>query len=214
MKKAFVFDFDGTLVNSIYDLGDSVNSLLLKRGLPARSYDDYLRFVGMGIGATLSKAMPGYDDLPPEEQQKLRNEYTLHNEAHCMDKTKPYEGMVPALGELASRNMILGIFTNKPELLGKKIAAELFKAIDFAFILGNVEGKSLKPDPSRVLEELEKLNIDPSEAVFVGDGEPDIAVGKNGGMTACGVLWGYKGMGELGAADIIISHPRELLDII
>jgi phosphoglycolate phosphatase len=77
-----------------------------------------------------------------------------------------------------------------------------------------VEGKSLKPDPSRVLEELKKLNIDPSEAVFVGDGKPDISVGKNGGMTACGVLWGYKGMEELGDADIIISHPRELLTII
>lgn len=213
MKKAYIFDLDGTLANSIYDIGDSVNYLLARRGLPAHTYEEYLTYMGMGIGVTLSRAMPGYDDLPPEEQAALRQGYTAHNEVHCLDKTRPYEGMTETLKALSEGGAVLGIFTNKPEVLGKKIAAALFEGIDFAFVLGGLEGAAMKPNPERVLAELEKLNIAPADAVFVGDGRPDIATGKNGGMTACGVDWGFKGPEELEGADIIISHPRELLDI-
>ncbi|MDR1308265.1 MAG: HAD family hydrolase [Treponema sp.] len=213
MKKAYIFDLDGTLANSIYDIGDSVNYLLARRGLPSHSYDEYLTYMGMGIGVTLSKAMPGYDELPPEEQEALRKAYTVHNEAHCLDKTRPYEGISETLKALAARGAILGIFTNKPEILGQKVAAALFGGISFAFVLGGLEGAPMKPNPARVLEELEKRGIAPADAVFVGDGKPDIATGKNGGMIACGVTWGFKGMEELEGADVIISHPRELLEI-
>jgi phosphoglycolate phosphatase len=213
MKKAYIFDLDGTLANSIYDIGDSVNYLLTQRGLPLHTYDEYLTYMGMGIGVTLSKAMPGYDALPEEEQAALRAAYTLHNEAHCLDKTRPYEGMTETLRALEDGGAVLGIFTNKPEVLGKKIAAALFTGIRFAFVLGGREGAPMKPDPSRVLAELERLGIAPADAVFVGDGRPDIAAGKNGGMTACGVTWGFKGMEELEGADILIDHPRALLDI-
>jgi phosphoglycolate phosphatase len=213
MKKAFIFDLDGTLANSIYDIGDSVNFLLTQRGLPTHSYEEYQTYMGMGIGVTLSKAMPGYDALPPEEQAALRKAYTVHNEEHCLDKTRPYEGISEALAALAARGAVLGIFTNKPEVLGQKIAAFLFKDIRFAFVLGGLEGAPMKPDPVRVLAELEKLGIAAADAVFVGDGKPDIATGKNGGMFACGVIWGFKGEEELKEADSIIHHPRELLDL-
>jgi phosphoglycolate phosphatase len=213
MKKAYIFDLDGTLVNSIYDIGDSVNYLLTRRGLPVHTYDEYLTYMGMGIGVTLSKAMPGYDTLPPEEQEGLRRAYTVHNEAHCLDKTKPYEGITETLKALAEGGAILGIYTNKPEVLGKKIAAELFKEIEFAFVLGGVEGKTMKPNPDRALAELDKRGIKAADAVFVGDGRPDMVTGKNGGMIACGVDWGFKGREELEEADVVISHPRELLDI-
>ena len=213
MKKAYIFDLDGTLANSIYDIGDSVNYLLAQRGLPPHTYEEYRTYMGMGIGVTLSRAMPGYDDLPPEEQAALRKAYTTHNEAHCLDKTRPYEGMSETLKALEAKGAALGIFTNKPEVLGKKVAAVLFEGVRFAFVLGGLEGATMKPDPERVLAELDKLGIAAADAVFVGDGKPDIATGKNGGMLACGVSWGFKGMEELDEADIIISHPRELLDI-
>lgn len=213
MKKAYIFDLDGTLADSIYDIGDSVNHLLAERGLPPHGYEEYRAYMGMGIGVTLSRAMPGYDDLDETEQAALRKAYTLHNEAHCLDKTRPYEGIPETLQALASGGAVLGIFTNKPEILGKKIAGELFGEIDFKFILGGVEGKTMKPNPERALAELEKFGIAPGEAVFVGDGAPDIATGKNGGMISCGVLWGFKGREELDGADYIIAHPRQLLDI-
>ncbi|MDR2766808.1 MAG: HAD family hydrolase [Treponema sp.] len=213
MKKAFVFDLDGTLTNSIYDIGDSVNFLLARRGLPLHSYEEYKTYMGMGIGVTLSKAMPGYDGLPPEEQAALRRDYTVHNEAHCLDKTLPYEGISEALAELQGRRVLLGIFTNKPEILGQKIATTLFADVSFAFILGGVEGAPMKPDPGRVLAELAKAGVSPADTVFVGDGAPDIVTAKNGGMFACGVSWGFKGAGELAGADLIIDHPRELLNL-
>jgi phosphoglycolate phosphatase len=213
MRKAYIFDLDGTLADTIYDIGDSVNLILAERGLPPRTYEEYRGYMGMGIGVTLSRAMPGYDDLDETEKAALRKAYTLHNEAHCLDKTRPYEGMSETLKALASGGAVLGIFTNKPEVLGKKIAGELFKEVEFKFILGGVEGKTMKPNPERALAELKKLGITPKDAVFVGDGAPDIATGRNGGMISCGVLWGFKGKEELDGADYLIAHPRQLLDI-
>ena len=213
MKKVYIFDLDGTLANTIYDIGDSVNYLLAQRGLPLHTYEEYMSYMGMGIGVTLSRAMPGYDDLPPEEQAALRKAYTVHNEEHCLDKACPYEGMIEAMKALEAKGVVFGIFTNKPEVLGKKIAAALFKDFHFAFIFGGLEGASMKPNPERVLAELEKMGFTAADAVIVGDGQPDIATGKNGGIFSCGVSWGFKGLEELDGADIIISHPRELLDI-
>ena len=213
MKKAFIFDLDGTLTNSIYDIGDSVNHLLSQRGLPLHSYEEYLTYMGMGIGVTLSRAMPGYDTLPEEEKAMLRKAYTTHNAEHCLDKTLPYEGMPETLKTLEERGMALGIFSNKPQPLVTKIALFLFKGHNFAFMLGDVEGAPMKPDPARMIAELDKLGISAADSVFVGDGKPDMVTAKRAGMFACGVSWGFKGLEELEGADIIIDHPRDLLDI-
>ena len=213
MKKAYIFDLDGTLANTIYDIGDSVNYILAQRGLPLHTYDEYLTYMGMGIGVTLSRAMPGYDDLPPDEQAALRNAYVVHNGEHCLDKVCAYDGMTETLEALQAKGVVLGIFTNKPEALGIKIAASLFKGINFAFIYGGLEGTPLKPDPERVLTALKGLGIAAADTVMVGDGKPDIITGKKGGFFCCGVSWGFKGLEELEGADIIIDHPRELLDI-
>ena len=213
MKKAFIFDLDGTLTNSIYDIGDSVNHLLAQRGLPLHSYEEYCSYMGMGIGVTLSRAMPGYDNLPEEEKAALRKAYTTHNQEHCLDKTRPYEGIPEALKTLEERGIVLGIFTNKPQPLAVKIAAFLLKEFNFAFILGDTEGAPMKPDPARMLAELEKLGINAADSVFVGDGKPDVVTAKRAGMFACGVSWGFKGPKEVEGSDIIINHPRELLDI-
>ena len=213
MKKAYIFDLDGTLTNSIYDIGDSVNFLLAQRGLPLHTYDEYLTYMGMGIGVTLSRAMPGYNDLPEDEKAALRKGYTTHNAEHCLDKTLPYEGMAETLNTLEGRGAVLGIFSNKPQPLVTKIATTLFKNNKFALMLGDVEGAPMKPDPSRMMAELEKLGIGAADSVFVGDGKPDMVTAKRAGMFACGVSWGFKGLEELEGADIIINHPRELLDI-
>ena len=213
MKKAFIFDLDGTLANSIYDIGDSVNHLLAKLGLPLHTYEEYQNYMGMGINVTLSRAMPGYDDLPEEEKAALRKAYTAHNQEHCLDKTRPYEGLPEALKVLKERGIVMGIFSNKPQPLVIKISAFLYKDFNFAFVLGDIEGAPMKPDPVRMLTELEKLGITAADSVFVGDGRPDIVTARRAGMFACGVSWGFKGSEEVEGADLIINHPRELLDI-
>ena len=213
MKKAFIFDLDGTLANSIYDIGDSVNYLLDQRGLPLHTYEEYLTYMGMGIGVTLSKAMPGYDDLGDEEKISLRKAYGAHNAEHCLDKTRPYEGMPEVLKTLAERGAVLGVFSNKPQALVTKVSSGLYKEVAFAFALGDVEGQPMKPDPARMIAELDKLGIKAEDSVFVGDGKPDMVTAKKAGMFACGVSWGFKGLEELTGADLIINHPRELLEI-
>ena len=206
---------DGTLVNTIYDIADSVNYLLAERGLPLHSYDEYLTYMGMGIGVTLTRAMPEgyYEKMPEEEKALLRKSYAAHNREHCLDKACTYEGMPETLKTLEERGMVLGIFSNKPQILVTKMSTHLFKDHNFAFALGDVEGQSLKPDPARMMAELEKVNIKAEESVFIGDGKPDMVTAKRAGMLACGVSWGFKGLEELEGADLIINHPRELLGI-
>ncbi|MDR1894813.1 MAG: HAD family hydrolase [Spirochaetales bacterium] len=211
MKKAYVFDLDGTLVNSIFDISDSINYLLARRGVPGRTYEEYLTYMGFGIGYTLGRAWPGFLDLPKAEQDAMKEAYVEHNGAHCLDKTLPYDGMAETIRELAAAGALLGIYTNKPEPLGVKISRSLFAPGVFEFVLGGKEGASMKPNPERVLWELERLKLPPGETVFVGDGGVDIETGKNGGMLTCGVLWGFKGREELTGADYLIQEPRQLL---
>ena len=108
---------------------------------------------------------------------------------------------------------MLGIFTNKPQPLADKIAGVLFKEHTFAFVIGDVEGQPMKPDPQRMLAAMEKLGIKPEDSVFIGDGKPDIVTAKRAGIFACGVSWGFKGLEELEGADLLINHPSELLHI-
>ncbi|MDR0598851.1 MAG: HAD-IA family hydrolase [Treponema sp.] len=213
MKKAYVFDMDGTLANTIYDIGDSVNHVLAAGGFPPHTYNEYQDYIGMGVDVLFNRAMPGYRELSPEKQGEIRRVYLALYGERCLDKVQAYEGIPETLAALAERGVILGIFTNKPEAMARAIAAHLFKDRDFAFVLGALEGVPLKPDPARMLAELKKRDVAPGDAVFVGDGRPDIAAGKNGGLFTCGVSWGFKGLEELEGADAIIDHPRELLDI-
>ena len=215
MKKAYIFDLDGTLANTIYDIADSMNYLLSERGLPLHSYNEYLGYMGMGLAFTLTRAMPAgyYEKLPEEEKALLRKSYAAHNKEHCLDKACTYDGIPEALKALEKRGMVLGIFSNKPQILVTKMSTHLFKDFNFAFALGDVEGQPMKPDPARMMAELEKLNIKTDVSVFVGDGKSDMVTAKRAGMFACGVSWGFKGLEELEGADLVINHPRELLDI-
>jgi phosphoglycolate phosphatase len=213
MIKAFIFDLDGTLADTIYDIGDAVNHILAKRGLPPCSYKDYRAYVGEGISKALERAMGGYKEMPPEEQAAVRKEFGAYYSEHCLEKTKPYDGIPTVLAELQKRGMFMGISTNKPDAPAQKIAACLFADPLFSFVHGAVEGLPLKPDAKRVLDELAKAGIKGEETVYVGDGIVDIETAKNGGFTSCGVLWGFKGITEIKTADYVISKPEELLTI-
>lgn len=208
--KGILFDLDGTLVNSLDDLADVMNRLLKSRGRKPFPLDDYRFMVGKGIRNLVEKVFPQEpSDAISEIQKEFVREYTLH----LLDQTRPYEGITAVLAELKRRKIPMGVFTNKAEPQSVMVVETLFGRELFSFIRGAREGSPLKPDPSAVGDDLERLGLDPRETLFVGDSSVDMHTARNGGMFPCGVLWGYRDRAELeeAGAERIISRPEELL---
>lgn len=213
MKKLVIFDLDGTLVNTIADLADSVNHALQTLGYPAQPYEKFPYFVGNGIYKLIERA------LPPEsrDEQTIRSVkavfmdyYMLHN----TDKSTVYDGVGELLQALAGKGVALAIASNKVHEATVAMIARLFPGIGFACVLGQRDGVPTKPNPAIVAEILQTASATPSETLYVGDSGVDMQTAHNAGITAVGVTWGLRPVEELrqNAADIIIDSPMELLE--
>ena len=213
MKKLVIFDLDGTLVNTIADLADSVNHALQTLGYPAQPYEKFPYFVGNGIYKLIERA------LPPEsrDEQTIRSVkavfmdyYMLHN----TDKSTVYDGVWELLRALAGKGVALAVASNKVHEATVAMIARLFPGIGFACVLGQRDGVPTKPNPAIVAEILQTASATPSETLYVGDSGVDMQTAHNAGITAVGVTWGLRPVEELrqNAADIIIDSPMELLE--
>jgi phosphoglycolate phosphatase len=213
MKKLVIFDLDGTLVNTIADLADSVNYALQTLGYPAQPYEKFPYFVGNGIYKLIERA------LPPEsrDEQTIRavkavfmDYYMLHN----TDKSTVYDGVGKLLRALAGKGVALAVASNKVHEATVAMIARLFPGIGFACVLGQRDGVPTKPNPAIVAEILQTASATPSETLYVGDSGVDMQTAHNAGITAVGVTWGLRPVEELrqNAADIIIDSPMELLE--
>ncbi|MBO7540682.1 MAG: HAD family hydrolase [Bacteroidales bacterium] len=213
MKKLVIFDLDGTLVNTIADLADSVNHALQTLGYPAQPYEKFPYFVGNGIYKLIERA------LPPEsrDEQTIRSVkavfmdyYMLHN----TDKSTVYEGVGELLRALADKGVALAVASNKVHEATVAMIARLFPGIGFACVLGQRDGVPTKPNPAIVAEILKTASATPTETLYVGDSGVDMQTAHNAGITAVGVTWGLRPVEELrqNAADIIIDSPMELLE--
>jgi phosphoglycolate phosphatase len=213
MKKLVIFDLDGTLVNTIADLADSVNYALQTLGYPAQPYEKFPYFVGNGIYKLIERA------LPPEsrDEQTIRavkavfmDYYMLHN----TDKSTVYDGVGELLRALAGKGVALAVASNKVHEATVAMIARLFPGIGFACVLGQRDGVPTKPNPAIVAEILQTASATPSETLYVGDSGVDMQTAHNAGITAVGVTWGLRPVEELrqNAADIIIDSPMELLE--
>ena len=213
MKKLVIFDLDGTLVNTIADLADSVNYALQTLGYPAQPYEKFPYFVGNGIYKLIERALP----LENRDEQTIRavkavfmDYYMLHN----TDKSTVYDGVGELLRALANKGVALAVASNKVHEATVAMIARLFPGIGFACVLGQRDGVPTKPNPAIVAEILQTASVTPSETLYVGDSGVDMQTAHNAGITAVGVTWGLRPVEELrqNAADIIIDSPMELLE--
>ena len=213
MKKLVIFDLDGTLVNTIADLADSVNHALQTLGYPAQPYEKFPYFVGNGIYKLIERALP----LESRDEQTIRavkavfmDYYMLHN----TDKSTVYDGVGELLRALADKGVALAVASNKVHEATVAMIARLFPGIGFACVLGQRDGVPTKPNPAIVAEILQTASATPSETLYVGDSGVDMQTAHNAGITAVGVTWGLRPVEELrqNAADIIIDSPMELLE--
>lgn len=211
--QAVVFDLDGTLLNTLEDLMDSVNYGLRSYGMPERSLEEIRRFVGNGVQRLVSLAVP--QGTGGEEQDKVFAAFKEHYRVHCNDKTNLYPGIRELLKELKDREFPMAIVSNKLQEGVDALTEQYFKEYVKAAI-GAREGIRKKPAPDAVLEALRILGVPREQAVFVGDSEVDIATARNAQMDCITVGWGFRTREEQekAGADCFADAPEEVLRLL
>jgi len=213
--KGVIFDLDGTLINSLEDIADSMNTMLTQNNLPTHTLKTYQGFLGSGIQVLLKKAIVKKIN-EKELMGKYWNEMIAIYTSNCTNKTKPYNGIIDLLDTLVSQKIKIAILTNKADHLAKKIVTELFKKYNFEAVIGLTSEETKKPNPKNALQISELFGMNPKEILFVGDSGIDMQTATNAGMFAIGVTWGYRDKNELIAngAKFILNHPSDLFKIL
>lgn len=210
--KTVVFDLDGTLLDTIEDLTDSVNYALLTFHMPTRDISEIRRFVGNGIRRLMMRVVPNGENNPDFEA--VFAEFRRYYDIHCNDKTKPYEGVLELIDALKRNNIQIAIVSNKVDSAVQTLNKRYFPQI--AVAVGDREGLHRKPAPDSVFMAMEAYHAKCAETVYVGDSEVDIETAKNAGIKCVSVLWGFRDREQLleSGAEILIERPQELLELI
>lgn len=209
--EAVIFDLDGTLLNTLYDLADSVNWALEKYGQPTRSIEEVRAFVGNGLRNLMQRAVPNGEENPVFED--LFEFFREYYKSHCNIKTAPYEGIMELMKELKGRGIQMAIVSNKIDAGVKELNAIHFaEYVDVA--LGEREGIERKPAPDSVNEAIRLLGVNKENTVYVGDSDVDIQTAKNAEIRCVSVSWGFRDEAFLmeHGAGIMIDRPLELLE--
>lgn len=206
MTKLAIFDLDGTLIDTIEDLGTAVNHALGLRGLPQHSIAQYRDMVGHGIRQLVINALgpAAGDPLTDEVLADFVDYYVAHIDVH----TRPYPGMQQLLADLQKKGIRLSVASNKFQQGTEKLVREFFPDIHFVAVLGNSPELPLKPDAAVVQLIMKKAGVSREETVFVGDSATDMKTAANGGVRSIGVSWGFRprtDLQESGAMDIADS---------
>lgn len=195
--RACLFDLDGTLADTLDSIAYFGNGALAAFGLPAIPTQTYKRLVGNGADVLICRMLETVGaQLPPEGVRQLRAEYDRRYEADPLALAGPYPGLPEVLGRLHSQGMRLGVLSNKPDNMTRYIAGALYGGV-LDQVRGQRLGSPKKPDPAVPLEMAAAWGLDPREVLYIGDSGVDMDTGKNAGMDACGVLWGFRDEGEL-----------------
>lgn len=197
---AVFFDLDGTLIDSLADLGQAVNRALADLGFPGHEPEKYRQYIGEGARRLVERALP--EDARDEKGmiEKALDRYITHYDSAWCDQTVVYPGMPELLGQLQMRGVSVGVISNKPHAFTTKCVDHFFPQVCFAVVAGQNEGVPRKPDPTAALLAADALGIEVKSCVYVGDSGVDMAFAKAAGMRAAGVSWGFRDREELWAA--------------
>ena len=200
MTKLCIFDLDGTLTDTIPAISHFGNTALSKFGFPEIPADRYKILVGNGRDLLIHRMLSEVGADTEENYNNVGKAYDAGYEADPLYKTAPYDGIIELLDNLKASGLKIAVLTNKPDNVAQDVVKEM----------------KIKPDPEGAFYIAKEIGAEISECVFIGDTYVDISTGKNAGMTAIGVLWGFRDEAELSGAgaDYIVAHPSEIFDII
>jgi phosphoglycolate phosphatase len=212
MFKGVIFDLDGTLVDSLEDLANSVNGMLSAKGFPEHALNDYRYFVGDGIMMLIKRALPleyAADGNFVSDCLRIVNEEYM---VRWSDRTRPYDGIVRLLSDINKKKIKLAVLSNKPHEFTSLIVPHFFPEIVFDMVLGSREGVPRKPDTTAVCEILQAIDVKAEQCLYVGDSNIDMKTGRGAGMFTVGVSWGFRPEKELrdSGADMIV-HSAETI---
>lgn len=211
--KLAIFDMDGTILDTLEDLKNSANYALRTNGLPERTLDEIRAFVGNGISALIKRAVPTGTDEALQEQ--VFQTFTAYYAKHCADATKPYEGIVPLLHALRASGIHTAVVSNKADFAVQELVNTYFDRC-FDAAIGEHSGIRKKPAPDMVYEVISALQMKPSDAIYIGDSDVDLATAKNAGLPCISVEWGFRTRDFLmeHGAELLIRKPEEILSLL
>ena len=213
MIKTIIFDLDGTLLDTLGDLTDSVNHVLENHNMPLRTLPEIRSFVGNGIPMLIKRAVK--EGTSEEEFEQCLKEMMAWYKEHSQIKTCPYDGVIELLAALRERNIKTAVVTNKEESAAISLCNKIFGDA-FDYVIGDNGVDKLKPAPDNVFRAMKLLGADNETTLYVGDSDVDMLTAKNSSLPPIGVLWGFRDKEVLieTGAKCVISSPNELLSLI
>ena len=213
MITTIVWDMDGTVLNTLIDLRDSVNYVLKKYNMPEHTIEEYRRFFGSGIRYALKCAV--VDGTPSETIDEMLPIFKEHYDVHCLDNTCPYDGILDAMKKLKEKGYKMAIVSNKIDSAVKELNEKFFKEyVDVA--IGETPGTKRKPAPDMVEQALNELGSTKEEAIYIGDSEVDLQTARNSNLPCISVLWGFRNKDYLieQGATTFAETPEELVQLL
>ncbi|MCO6399987.1 MAG: HAD family hydrolase [Verrucomicrobia bacterium] len=212
---AALFDLDGTLLDTLRDLGESMNRALATFGHPPHAIEDYRYLVGDGILVLATRALPE-GHRSPEAIEALLLEYRRDYQERWNVHTQPYEGIPEMLRALQAAGLKLGVLSNKPHEMTRQCVNGYLSDTRFACVFGQRDEVPRKPDPAGALEAAGAMGVKPARVLYLGDTSTDMKTARAAGMFAVGVTWGFRPESELRetGAHAIVHHPSEIAALI
>lgn len=208
-----IFDLDGTLLNTLDDLRDSLNEILMQNSYLPQTIEDVRRFVGNGVWNLVRRSLPG--SCSDQEVTRIMEDFKLHYKKNMQNKTRPYNGIMELLLDLNRFNYKVAIVSNKFDAAVKELAMTYFGNL-IPVAIGETTEIKRKPAPDSILRAVKELDSSLESTVLVGDSETDVQTAKNAGIPCIGVTWGFRSREVLReeGADYLIDTPREILTLI
>ena len=208
-----IFDLDGTLLDTLGDLRDSVNYALEKNNLPKRTTEEIRSFVGNGIRLLIERSVP--ENIPLEIVDKCFFDFKEYYKDHSANLTKPYDGIIDLMKELKSKGVKIAVVSNKADFAVKTLMEDYFSGLcDCAY--GEREGVPRKPAPDGVFCAVSEMNSEIENTVYIGDSEVDVETSKNAKLPCIAVTWGFRDKKVLESLcpEYIVDSPSDILNII
>ncbi len=216
MIKLAIFDLDGTLLDTLGDIAGACNHALTECGCPTHEVEAYKRFVGSGIMNLFRRSLPE-EQRTEEMVMKMRDAFVQYYDAHKDDKTRPYPGISDLLDSLTAKGIKLAVASNKYQEATEELVAQYFRDYSFTSVLGQREGRPIKPDAGIILEAMASCEgVRPDEVIYCGDSDVDMQTGINAGVKTVGVTWGFRSREELAAYSpcLLADNPEEIHNFI
>lgn len=216
MKKLAIFDLDGTLLNTIKDLGEAVNFALDRNGFHTHSVASYPYFVGNGVRRLIERSLPEDARKKAAVVDAMLKDFKQYYNEHNTDRTVPYDGIPELLQQLNESGVKLAVASNKYQQATLKIINHFFPDIPWIAIQGQQEGVPVKPDPSIIFMILGEAKIAKQDTIYIGDSGIDMETARRACIDSVGVTWGFRPVKELKEyhANVIINKPQDITAII